>query len=208
MKKDSKVNATSKNTNGSQKNNIVFLKGKKTVLRPVSEKDILLCVRWLNDPEIRQKIQNVLPVTEGGEREWLESLNKKSNTNVVLTIVVKGKAIGIMGIHNICWTDGTATTGAFIGEKEYQGKGYGTDAKMALLNYAFNTLNLRKIKSEVKSFNTCSLKYSKKCGYKPEGCLKKHCFANGKYWDVIILGLFKEDWLPYWKKYCENNESK
>ena len=35
-----------------------------------------------------------------------------------------------------------AWTGAFIGEREYWGKEYGTDANMALLGYIFWTTNL------------------------------------------------------------------
>ena len=35
-----------------------------------------------------------------------------------------------------------------IGEKSYWGKGYGTDAKMVLLDYAFSELGFRMVKSE------------------------------------------------------------
>ncbi len=58
-----------------------------------------------------------------------------------------------MGIHRINWKDRTATTGAVIGEKAYWDKGYGSEAKMLVLDYAFNMLNLRKICSQVLAFN-------------------------------------------------------
>ncbi len=193
MKKHSKVNKPV--------GTIVFLKGKRTTLRPISEKDIPLFLRWINDSEVRQYIATIFPVTENDEREWVASLGKKSDKDVVLMIEVKGKPIGTMGIHRIDWHTRIGTTGALIGEKGYWGKGYGTDAKMTLLNYAFNTLGLRKVMSSVKAFNTRSLKYSLHCGYVREGCLRKQHFVNGKYWDEIILGLFREEWLPYWEKY-------
>ena len=41
-----------------------------------------------------------------------------------------------------------------IGESEYWGRGLGTEAKMLLLDYAFNTLNLRRICSQVLAFNS------------------------------------------------------
>lgn len=180
---------------------IVFLKGKKTTLRPILEKDIPLLIRWTNDPEIRQYMMTVFPVTENSEREWLVNLGKKSDKDIVLMIEVKGRPIGVMGVHNINWQNRTATTGTFIGEKILWGKGYGTDAKMTLLNYVFNTLGLRKVMSSVKSFNKRSLSYSLHCGYVREGCLRKQHFVDGKYWDEIVLGIFKDEWLPYWKKY-------
>ncbi len=181
--------------------NVVFLKGKKLVLRPVSEKDIPLFVRWINDPEIRIFIKRVFPLTEGEEKDWYENIRKKSDKNVTLVIEVKGKAIGVIGLHDISWRDGVATTGAFIGEKSYWNQGYGTDAKMTLLNYAFNTLNLRKIMSHVKAFNKRSLAYSLHCGYCIEARLRRQLFTDGQYCDLYILGLFKSRWLHFWKAY-------
>jgi RimJ/RimL family protein N-acetyltransferase len=191
---------THKNTPEVQ-NEIVFLKGKKVTLRPLSENDAPLLAKWVNDPDVRQFVSNIYPKAESSEREWIESLKKKSGTDIVLGIVVKKKLIGVIGIHKIDRKDQIATTGALIGEKKYWGKGYGTDAKMAVLDYAFNTLNLCKIMSSVFAFNKRSLAYSLHCGYKIEGRLKQQRFVNGKYWDEIVLGLFKSDWLPYWKKY-------
>ena len=182
-------------------NNVVFLRGKKVILRPISEKDIPNSLRWLNDPEVRQYIANILPVTEVGEREWIQGLAKKSDTDIVLVIEVKGRPIGVMGLHRINWQSRVATTGAIIGEKDCWNKGYGTDAKMALLEYAFNTLNLRKIMSSVKAFNERSLAYSLRCGYKIEGRLRDQCFANGRYCDEIILGVFREQWLAAREKH-------
>lgn len=183
---------------------IVFLKGKKTVLRPFRESDIPLITKWMNDPEVTQFIRSYLPITEPEERTWFADLSKRKPYDIVLGIEVEGKLIGTMGIHGIKWADRTATTGALIGEKEYWGKGYGTDAKMVLLNYAFNTLNLRKLCSSVIAFNTRSLRYSLHCGYTIEGRKKKQIFRHGRYYDEIMLGLFKNDWLPYWKKYKES----
>ncbi|MDE1967131.1 MAG: GNAT family N-acetyltransferase [Patescibacteria group bacterium] len=111
----------------------VFLRGRKTILRPLSESDLPLCQKWINDPEVRKFIKNIFPMTMGAEREWLESRSKKNDKDIILVIEVKGRPIGTMGIHGIDWRNRTATTGALIGEKEYWGKGYGTDAKMALI---------------------------------------------------------------------------
>lgn len=108
-----------------------------------------------------------------------------------------------LSIFYINWQNRTAVTGAVIGEKNYWGKGYGTEAKMILLDYAFNTLNLRKITSSVKAFNKRSLAYSLHCGYVIEGRLRDQHFVGGRYWDDIILGLFKEQWLPHWQKFCK-----
>ncbi|MES2623288.1 MAG: GNAT family protein [Patescibacteria group bacterium] len=180
---------------------VVFLKGKKTTLRPLEKKDIPLLTKWINDPEVTKYLCAYLPMSIKDEEDWFENLSKRKQIDIVLGIEVDGKLIGTMGVHGISWKDRAATTGAMIGEKEYWGQGYGTDAKMQLLNYAFNTLNLHRIASSVIEFNKRSLNYSLHCGYKKEGVRKKRFFINGKYHDEIILAVFKKDWLPYWRKY-------
>ncbi len=182
---------------------VVFLVGKKVILRPLDKRgDIDSCLRWINDEEVRRFISAYRPNSYIEEEEWFDSLHKRDDS-IHLAVETKedGIFIGVMGVHHINWRNRTAVTGAIIGEKNYWGKGYGTDAKMILLNYAFNELNLRKISSHVLSFNKRSVAYSKKCGYKIEAVLKNQIFKNGKYWDEVILSLYKKDWFPLWKKY-------
>lgn len=186
----------------SEENRVVFLRGKKTVLRPPMKSDLPKVVQWINDPEVRYFVTGHFPQTELDEEEWLKNLSKKKETDVVLVIETSdGTPIGIMGLHRINWRDLVATTGALIGEKEYWGKGYGGEAKLLLLDYAFNILNLHKICSSVIAFNDRSLRYSLKCGYQEEGRLKRHIYRNGQYWDSIQLAIFREDFKPVWEKY-------
>jgi hypothetical protein len=66
-------------------------------------------------------------------------------------------------------------------------KGYGTDAKMALLDYAFNTLGLRRVKWEALVNNRRSIAYSMHSGYIVEGVRKKRSVCGGRYHDRVLL---------------------
>lgn len=182
-----------------------FIVGLNVTLCVVSPEMAPLLTRWINDPEIRLCLSHFFPMMEEGERDWILSL-KNNKGNAVFVIVVDGKPIGMMGLHSIDHIHGTAITGAFIGEREYQDRGYGTEAKMLLLNYAFNTLNLRKISSRVYAFNTRSIRYSEKCGYEHEATLKKQIFRKGKYWDEVLLAVFRTKWQKHWKKFVKENK--
>ena len=191
------------------KNRVVFLRGRKVILRPLDkETDLEACQRWINDPEVRQYLKRFLPTSKQTESEWLDSLGKKTDDIVLAIETLDGKFIGTMGLHKIDWKDRTAITGALIGDKTYWGKGYGTDAKMVLLDYAFNQLGLRKICSSVLPFNKRSLRYNLHCGYKVEGIQKKQIFRDGKYRDKLLLAVFQEDWLPIWEKYRRTGKIK
>lgn len=180
---------------------IVFRQSNRVILRPLAREDLPYIVQWINDPEVTQFLTACLPITKDDEDEWFDNVRKNKSNNIVLAVVVDDKIIGTMGIHRISWKNRTATTGACIGYKPYWGKGYGTEAKMLLLDYAFNTLNLRKICSEVIAFNERSYRYNCKCGYKEEGRRKAQHFQDGEYWDEILLAVFKEDWLPLWEAF-------
>ncbi|HEY9481177.1 MAG TPA: GNAT family protein [Candidatus Paceibacterota bacterium] len=182
---------------------VVFLRGKKTLLRPLEEEDLPLLTKWINDREVTRYLVTYLPMSAEKERDWFMKLKDNKDEVTLGVCLLDGTLIGVMGTHHIDWKDRITTTGAFIGDKRYWGKGYGTDAKMQLLNYCFNTLNLRKIQSRVIAFNARSLAYSKHCGYQIEGTSRLETFKEGKYWDVVDLGLFREEWLPYWEKYLK-----
>ena len=173
---------------------VVFLRGERVNLRPLERSDLARITRWINDPEVRYYLDAYLPMSESEEEEWLEDLGKRKPNDIVLAIVTtQGEHIGNIALHRINWRDRTAITGTVIGEKRYWNQGLGTEAKMLLLDYAFNTLNLRRILSQVLAFNERSITYSKKCGYVEEGRLRLHIFRNGQYHDVVNLGVFREE---------------
>lgn len=181
---------------------IVFRKGKLCILRPYTEEDAPRVTRWMNDPETTRHLLVRFPQSLAAEREWIQKQPSRHPNDIVFAIeTLDGVHIGSMGLHRIDWIHRIATTGAVIGEAEYRGKGYGTDAKMLLLDYAFNALQLHKISSHVIDVNMQSQRYSEKCGYKVEGTLRQHHFLDGAYHDEVVMAVFREDWLPLWAEY-------
>ena len=185
---------------------VVFARGKKVILRPLrKETDLEPCVRWFNDPKVTQYLTFYLPLTRHEESEWFDNLGKRDDELVFAIGTLKGEFIGTVGFHEIHPSDRTATCGIVIGEKGRRGanweRGFGTDAMMLLLNYGFNTLNLRKINALVFAPNRRSLRCCLKCGYEIEGRRRLQRYRNGVYHDELVLAVFKENWLPIWERY-------
>ncbi len=180
----------------------IFRKGKKVILRPAIESDIPHFQRWMNDQEVTQYLRTYLPVSLEQERDWYEKITRPDPGSITLIIVdaKKNVPIGTIGFAKINYRDQTATTGTSIGNQSYWGKGYGTEAKMILLEYAFSELNLRKIYSEVIAYNARSLAYAKKCGYVEEARIPQHYYRKGQCWDKVILAVYREPWEKLWKK--------
>jgi len=180
---------------------VVFLKGRKVLLRPFEETDCRQMQIWINDEDIRRNLLAFRPMSARDEREWMEKMQKMENAIPLAICTLDGELIGSTGIFKINWQHRYASTGTLIGDPERRNKGFGTDAKMHVLNYAFNVLNLHRMVTEAFEFNEPSLHYNLKCGYKVEGRLRQHYFKEGRYVDAVQLGVLREDWLPLWEEY-------
>ncbi|MAZ40956.1 hypothetical protein CL654_02470 [bacterium] len=186
--------------------NHVIREGRLVRLRPLDKRhDLSHFLKWLNDPEVTQFVGSNNPVMRSQEEAWFDRLGKGSDEQIVFAIeTLKGKKlIGNIGLHRIHPINRTAASGTIIGEKEYWGKGYGTDAKMLQLAFAFLTLNLRQVGAAVIGFNERSHRYLMGCGYKEVGRRDGWHFRNGTYYDEILLSVSREDWLPLWETYLE-----
>jgi RimJ/RimL family protein N-acetyltransferase len=185
---------------------VIWSIGHKTLLRPVEKADLPHVMTWINDPEIRRFMLNRGPISELYEERWLERISEPGPDMTLAVCLLDGTLIGTMGLHQVNLRHHHGTTGSMIGPHEYRGKGYGSDAKMQLLNFAFNETGLRKVMSRVIAFNTRSAAYSAKCGYREEARLRAQIFSAGKWHDEIILSVFRDDWLPLWEKYLKEGE--
>ncbi len=84
--------------------------------------------------------------------------------------------------------------GISIGEKEYWGKGYGTDAMRVVLRYAFTELNLHRVSLTVFEYNPRAIRSYEKAGFTLEGREREAVFRSGKRTDMIYMGVLREDW--------------
>lgn len=176
-----------------------MLLGENIKLRPLQNGDENLFFRWRNDLDYIGLTRSFrFPKHQGIEKEWLESvMSDKSNKTIyfVIETVAESNAVGFVQLGNIDWISRNCMFGIAIPEKKFRGKGFGKDAMKILFDYAFNFLNLKKIALEVISFNANSIHLYEKLGFEKEGELKQHYFWNGSYHDVLIYGLFKENFV-------------
>ncbi|ABR30133.1 GCN5 family acetyltransferase [Thermosipho melanesiensis] len=78
-------------------------------------------------------------------------------------------------------------------KKEKRGKGYGKKILKYSIDYAFEEMNMNRLTAEVYEYNEVSIKLLEKFGFKKEGRLKKAKFHNGRYYDIFIYGLLKNE---------------
>ena len=118
----------------------------------------------------------------------------ESDDTVFWVIEAGGETIGATGIHGIDWINAHGTTGIVIGEKQHWHKGYATEAMRLRTRYAFRELNLHKLMTEVFVGNEASRRALEKSGYRTVGMRRDHFFTLGKWHDVWIGEVLREDW--------------
>lgn len=89
----------------------------------------------------------------------------------------------------------SASLGYCLGEAAW-GHGYATEAARALLQWAFDTLDLNRVQAEADTRNAASGRVLEKAGFVREGTLREDCVVNGDVSDSWVYGLLRREWRP------------
>jgi RimJ/RimL family protein N-acetyltransferase len=170
--------------------------GKIVLLRAIEENELSILHKWANDPETWYMAGGWhFPSSMEIMKKWFESLQ---NDNLNIKLAIQAPDVGLIGMANLVnidWKNNHASYGMMIGNKDMRGKGYGIDATMAMMRYAFEELHFERLDGEAIEYNEISLNHScKKCGWKVEGRARNWYFKKNRYWDKIIIGVTRQDY--------------
>jgi len=182
---------------------IIWRTGKKVTLRPHRQEDLPIYQRWINDQANTRYLTVTWPIHRAGQQAWLDQASANSANDLSLAIWTREDEPRLIGntALRINPVKQSADTGTLIGLAEEHTKGYATDAKMLLLEYAFQTRAVRKVTSAILSPNGASQRYAVKCGYRHMATIEQEHFRDGTWIDEEQYVVFRDDWLPIWEKY-------
>jgi len=63
-----------------------------------------------------------------------------------------------------------------------------------MLRYGFMELNLNRVTLGVFANNPRAVRSYEKCGFVHEGCLREFLLRDGKYCDMLQMGILREEW--------------
>jgi len=172
-----------------------FRVGSTIYLRALEREDAPLFVTWLNDPEVTQTLNVYRPVDLTSEEEFIATI-PKSEHDFVFGVAIRAtdRLIGTTGLHDIDWKNRHAAFGINIGAKPEWGKGYGTEAAALTVQYAFETLNLHRVRLLVFESNARAIRTYEKVGFRREGVLREDHFHQGRYWNTITMAILQHEW--------------
>lgn len=177
-----------------------FLSGKKVYLRPIEPEDYPCFHRWANDPETRALTGEVRPGTYAGVQEYFERV-QKADDRVWLAVVVREthQVIGETGLLRMFPAWRTTDWSMIIGDRNARGQGYGTEAALLMLDYAFGCQNFHRVSIGVIGFNTGALRFYERLGFKQEGIQEDGYYYNHHYHDFVMMRLLEHEYREMWK---------
>lgn len=163
---------------------------------------------WVNDTDTRHLIGGAAyPISRAAEAEFLRGRSKVSwDDGVFLAIQAldSGDAgdtgdagepvlIGSVELRGFSAEERHCEVGILIGDPAYRGGGYGTEAMRLACRFAFEELGLERVWLHTDEFNTRAQRSYEKVGFVQEGRLRRHAYTGGRYYDVIAMGLLREE---------------
>lgn len=152
--------------------------------------------RWMNDPAVVKHL-GVRParLSRDEVKRFLETVASSAADMAEFAIeTLDGRHIGGTQLRRFDHVSRSAEFAIVIGETEYRGKGYGTEATRLMARIGFEEYNLNRIWLTVWADNAGAVRAYEKAGFTREGVLRDYAFANGRYYDGVMMSILRREY--------------
>lgn len=173
------------------------------LLRPFTRKDMTekYC-SWFHNPHVtKYNSHGLFPYTEKKMELFIENIEGNGD-DIVWAIIAKGKTslwtsgshIGNCSLQSINWIYRSCEIAFVLGDTDYWGKGYATQAGKYMLFHAFQRMNMNRCWTGTVNTNKGMRRVAEKIGMKKEGVFRQGAFIDGKYEDIICYSILQEEY--------------
>lgn len=168
--------------------------GQLVKLTAYKAEDIAVMEKWHEDDVYLRNVDTDIAFPKS-KSEIESDLKSHSNSfEFALRTLDKDELIGFVAIHSIEWNNQKGLLAIGIGEAKNRNKGYGSDALKVILRYAFHELNLNRVGLDVIEYNPGGVRAYEKAGFKHEGRLRSAVNRDGKFYDLLNMGILRSEW--------------
>lgn len=196
---DSALDSNSNGNGNSNGNNYPYDVGRKTKF-PLNGENISIrefdkksdapkLKEWLDD-----EIGRYFILTRATSRAYNVERLVEDDRQVLGIIILKDKTpIGLLAFLDYDREQKKAELRKLIGDPAHRGKGLGKQATKLWIQYGLANLGLHKIYLNTLQTNVRNIRLNEELGFKVEGIFRKECFIDGKYHDLLRMGLVVDD---------------
>ncbi len=175
-----------------------ILNGIQIYLRRLKPSDVSMeYVNWLNDPQVNQYLEcRFMTHTLEDVEKYVDQLAQDKNHFLFGIFNRSNEAhIGNIKLGLIDFHHHRGDIGIMIGERNYWGKGFATEAIQTMVKFGFDVLKLHKITAGAYANNLGSIRAFEKAGFRREGARRKHYFleSQNQFVDGVLMGILRTD---------------
>jgi len=143
---------------------------------------------WANNPEISGEYEPLLQLSRTEIEKWYGNLRPEEKWFFIEK--KDGTKIGLIRHAPHSW--GTTIGGVIIPSE--RGKEYFTETVKILLDYLFLSKDIVRVQARTNQQNIASQKVLEKTGFRKEGTMRKSRFSRGKWIDMSVYSILREEW--------------
>ena len=174
----------------------MILYGDAVLLRPLEPADLEALHQQKNDLEIANMLVGFSSgYTMADLRDWLEH-HRKRQDEVLWAIVDREsqRCLGHVGLYQIDLRARVAEFGIIVGDKSSWNRGIGRTSTRLAVEFAFRELNLNRVQLRVLATNERAIRLYGSMRFREEGRLREAQFKDGRYVDVIVMGVLRSEY--------------
>jgi RimJ/RimL family protein N-acetyltransferase len=172
-----------------------MIQGNHVTLRPVASSDLPAMRRWMSNPAVMRYWGHVRPFVT--EREFEMDLNGRfarfDDVGYFTIVDSEDEPIGRIHFEGLDSRCRSTEIGLLIGEESAQGKGYGHDAIIALMEHLYFDRNLNRIELNVFTTNERAIKAYERIGFVHEGTLRDHRYVDGHFEPSFQMSMLRRE---------------
>ncbi|MBV9689612.1 MAG: GNAT family N-acetyltransferase [Ktedonobacteraceae bacterium] len=153
----------------------------------LTDQNRLYLRKWLPWVDATQSVEDTLAFIQS---TWTQYAN---NEGFSCGIWYKHQLAGTIGYHSIDWSNRKVEIGYWLAAV-FQGKGIMTRSCRAMVVYAFDTLQLRKIEIRCAVGNHRSCAIPQRLGFRPEGLIRQAEWLYDHFVDLTVYAMLAHDW--------------
>ncbi|HEX5940286.1 MAG TPA: GNAT family protein [Dehalococcoidia bacterium] len=170
--------------------------GKLVRLAARRPEDAELFSLWGNDSEYR-RYQDSRPAMPESAAEFASRPEREPEADRFefrLRTIEDDQLIGFVNLLEVQWSQRNAMLAVGVADREYWGKGYGSDAVSLALRYAFDELNLHRLNLNVWSLNPRAIRAYEKAGFVRRALLRGDTLKDAVRSDSILMSITQDEW--------------
>lgn len=175
-----------------------MINGSKITLRGLEVNDVDELISFWNNIEFMNYSGRIFPQSREELVNWIQTGWKfrQEGSVYVFAIIENGnnQYIGNVQLKVVNKISRRARVSIGIFKPDFLNKGLGTEALRLLVNYGFESLNLRSIELRVFENNKRALTTYEKLGFKLMGRRREADFVDGEYLDDLLMDILIEEW--------------